>query len=124
MARVLLVEDDARVRRMLRETLLLEGHSVAEATDADRALAEQERAPADLVVTDIVMPGGNGIRLIVALKAKCPELPVFAVSGGGPGIEGAELLRAAGQAGADRVFSKPLDIDELLAAVAEVCGRH
>ncbi len=88
--RVLVVDDDAGVRYTLREILASEGLAVDEAADGAVALARLEAQPAALVVTDLRMPGMDGMALLRTLAAR---------PGGGTR---AELLLPASRSGGDR----------------------
>jgi PAS domain S-box-containing protein len=81
--RVLVVEDDPAVRRITVRVLARAGYDVLEAADASEALAlaEQEAAQLDLVLSDVVMPGRSGVELAVALRERWPALPVLLVTG-------------------------------------------
>jgi CheY-like chemotaxis protein len=120
--RILVIDDDPYVRSLLRRILELEGHEVAEAADGDAGAALFRSAPADLVITDIIMPSGDGALTIRQLRRDFPGLKVIAVSGGGE-IAGADTcLNVAARAGAQRTLSKPFKKDELLEAVTDVLG--
>ena len=97
---VLVVEDEASVRRLTRRTLEAAGFHVLEAEDGGQGLRLAQDAELDLVVTDIVMPGMSGIELAERLAASHPGVPVLFVSGyadeaaesRGAGAAGRELL--------------------------------
>lgn len=80
---VLLVEDEAQLRRLVGRLLSKDGHSVIAAADASEALAiASERArPVDILVTDVVMPGMSGIELAARLREQWPDLAVLYLSG-------------------------------------------
>jgi len=121
MTRILIVDDDEQVRSMLRLTLERAGFDVAEAADGLEAVRAHRRAPADLVITDIVMPEMEGIETIRELRRERPDLPIIAISGGGQ-IAPEGYLQVAGKIGAARTFTKPVDRGELLAAVRELAA--
>lgn len=83
MKSIIVVDDDAAVRRIASRILIEEGFSVLEASDGDEAirLAERLGASIGLVVTDIVMPRLNGIELLERLARIQPSLPVVLMSG-------------------------------------------
>ncbi|MFH1279260.1 MAG: response regulator [Candidatus Eisenbacteria bacterium] len=119
MARVLVVEDDPQVRMMLRMTLERAGCVVDEAEDGRVALRKHRQDPADLVITDIVMPEVEGIETIMELRRSSPALPIIAISGGGH--ESPEsYLTIAEKLGANRTFAKPVDREEMLEAVNDL----
>src|SRR5258705_3245907 len=83
MALILVVDDEDRIRRLLRSALEIEGHDVLEAREGDEALRLQRTTPAELVITDIVMPDKDGFEVISALRQEAPNLKIIAMSGGG-----------------------------------------
>lgn len=121
MATILLIDDDEAFRSMLRRVLQRVGHNVIEATEGGAALRALSGATVDLVITDIIMPGKEGVETIIALRRNHPGVKVFAMSGGGH--LGAEShLQMAQNFGAVRVFTKPIDNEELCVAVEDVLG--
>ncbi|HWP35189.1 MAG TPA: HD domain-containing phosphohydrolase [Thermodesulfobacteriota bacterium] len=78
--RVLVVDDEATVREVLCRNLLAGGHAVRAAASAAEALALLEQEPADLVLSDIMMPGTSGIELLRSLKARWPDTAVVMVT--------------------------------------------
>jgi len=121
MSKILVLEDDADMRELLREALEAAGHEVADAADGDAGLKLFKRSPADLVIADIFMPEKDGLDVIRELNAKFPEVKIIAISGGGR--LGAETyLLAASRMGADRVMGKPFEMHEIVDAVREVLG--
>ena len=123
MSRVLVVDDDPQILRMLQMWLEREGHEVFLAEDGHDALNIVDWAPdcIDLMITDIVMPEKEGLELIMELKRKVRPLPIIAISGGGD-LSSYSYLKMARMLKADRAFRKPLDMQELLTAVSELTG--
>jgi two-component system nitrogen regulation response regulator NtrX len=112
-ARVLVVDDEAAIRRSLAGILADEGYESALAEDGERALAAvRERAP-DLVLLDIAMPGRDGIEILEELRRSHPALPVVMMSGHGT----IETAVRATQLGAFDFVEKPLSLDKLLLTV-------
>jgi CheY-like chemotaxis protein len=119
MARVLVIDDDAAMRRMMARVLSGAGHQVREAADGDEGLAAFAAEGADLVVCDLVMPDREGIETIRELRRAAPQLPILAVSGGGfPSV----YLQSAVRLGASAALVKPFRAAELLDAVARLLG--
>jgi len=116
MAKILLVDDDADVRKTLKMLLQEADHDVDEAkdaTDATNAIALYGgRQGYDLVIIDVIMPGRSGIHLIAELKNSHPDLKVIAISGGGAERDLSEL-QTAGAFGADHILSKPISAEHL-----------
>jgi DNA-binding response OmpR family regulator len=117
--RLLLIEDDARLRATLAELLRQSGFEVDEAEEGEEGLRLHRRQPADLVITDLIMPGREGMETILELKRIEPEIKIIAMSGGGR-VRAAEYLPVAEAAGADRVLEKPFGIERLLELIREL----
>lgn len=119
MGRILLIDDDDSVRTMLRLTLTEFGHTVIEARDGVEGLAIFPPGGVDLVITDIVMPGKEGIEVIIELRRLHPQLKIMAISGGGR-VGPNDYLRIASYLGAAKVLAKPFSNQELLAVIDEL----
>jgi DNA-binding response OmpR family regulator len=118
MASILLIEDDEPLRQILALALVNAGHTVAEAADGNQGIERFREAPPDLVITDIVMPGREGIETIMALRREAPRLPIIAISGAANYAR--VYLGMAAKLGAQRILSKPFNTADLLAAINEV----
>lgn len=123
MARILIIDDNYDFRKFIREVLEKEGYEVTEAADGDEGLKVFREKGADLVITDIIMPGKEGIQTMVELRRDSPDVKIIAVSGGGfeeptTYLEGAELI-----GGALRSFTKPFQVGDLLKAIEELIGK-
>ena len=116
MPKVLVVDDEAPIRRLIRRTLERDGYEVEEAEDGAVALRRYRAAPADLVILDIFMPEKEGLE---TLRELGPEAKVIAISGGG---RAGNLLplRSAQTFGALRTLTKPFEPSALLASVSDV----
>ena len=107
---VLLVDDDAPIRRMLERTLAAEGYDVAAVADGGAALARVERSLPDLVVLDVAMPGLDGLAVTRRLRSKGLPVPILLLT-----ARDALAERVAGlDAGADDYLVKPFEVEELL----------
>ncbi len=113
MARVLVVDDDASLRRILEYNLAQEGYAVATAASGEDALERLEKATFELVVTDIKMPGMDGMDLLRRIKAESPETQVIVITAFGT----IEMAVEAMKAGAAEYITKPFNRDELRLAV-------
>lgn len=120
MTRILLVEDDPQVRSMMSETLTQEGYAVDEAINGKEAVAHFRETPADLVITDIIMPEQDGVETIHTLRREFPDVNIIAISGGSANIRGEYLLGTANALGAVKTFNKPVDMAELLNTIKEL----
>jgi len=120
MARVLVVDDEASVRDMVKAMIEPDGYNVIEAGNGAEAVDACRGASVDLIITDIVMPGKNGIDLIMAVKKDYPDVPVIAISGGG-GITGRfDYLEIAKLVGAKNILKKPFAMAELRLTVGDM----
>jgi len=116
MKRILIVEDEAGLRGLMCQALERCGYGVQGAGDGRAALALFQQQPADLVITDILMPEVEGLETIVSLRKQRPNLKIIAISGGGY-YAGHDYLPVAQALGAARTLSKPFTCEELEAAV-------
>jgi len=118
MARILIIDDEPQIRSMLRLMLERVGYEVAEAPDGIEGIRRYRENPADLIITDLIMPNKDGIGMIIDLKKEFPKVKIIAMSGGGVNRpEG--YLDGAKKLGAVRTLTKPIDRDEMLKAVKE-----
>ncbi len=116
---VLLVDDDAPIRRMLQRTLTAEGYAVAAVADGGAALAQVERSLPDVIVLDVAMPGLDGLAVTRRLRAKGLAVPILLLT-----ARDALHERVAGlDAGADDYLVKPFAFVEL-AARLRALGRR
>jgi CheY-like chemotaxis protein len=119
MESILVIDDEAQIRTMLRRVLETEGYEVMDAADGSKGISLYREHPTDLVLTDILMPNKEGLETITALKRDFPEVRILAMSGGGKvGLN--YCLDMAEAFGAARVYAKPFKIDRLLKDIGEL----
>ncbi len=119
MARVLLVEDDGLLRKSVHRILERAGHEVWETSGPKVALHMLDQVPVDLIITDLYMPGMNGLDLIQAVdRNRCAH--IIAMTGGGVSRGPGDLLEDARRAGAEWTIEKPFEAGELVSAVSSV----
>ncbi|EGY24419.1 response regulator [Desulfovibrio sp. A2] len=118
--RILVVDDDAVTLCFLEALLCSWGHEVATADNGRSCMSCQRVAPADVVITDIIMPEQDGLATIAQLRREFPGVKVIAMSGGTPVMDMESAIRTAHLMGADAVLPKPLDTDVLRGALSAV----
>jgi DNA-binding response OmpR family regulator len=114
MPMILIIDDEETIRVLLRSALQAEGYEVAEAVNGREGLERYRDRPADLVITDIVMPELNGLDMLLELTREFLYAKVIAISGAG---EQKNLLDVAKLLGARQTFQKPFSMPQLLSAV-------
>jgi CheY-like chemotaxis protein len=117
--RILVLDDNADVLESMRLLLASSGYEAVTSADAREALELQHRQPADLLITDIFMPGVDGLETIVAFRTRWPGLKIVAISGGGVRAK-RDYLSVAGEIGADVLMRKPVDPQHLLDTVRKL----
>ena len=117
---MLLVDDDAPIRRMLERTLTAEGYAVAAVADGGAALAQVERSLPDVIVLDVAMPGIDGLAVTRRLRAKGLAVPILLLTARDALHERVEGL----DAGADDYLVKPFEVEELTARVRALMRRN
>ena len=122
MQRILIIDDDEQVRDLLSEILGRAGYEVVTASNGAEGLRLYRAQPADLVITDLIMPEKEGMETIIALRKDFPKVRIIAVSGGGR--SGAiSYLPIAKSLGAARTVAKPFSKQEILDAVRDTLAN-
>lgn len=122
MGHILVIEDDPEVRSLLCALLTRAGHQVREAENGQQGIHSYRTHPADLIITDLFMPVKEGLETIIDLRREFPDLKIIAISGGNREGKG-NYLKAAQLCGASRIFHKPFDNADLLAAIDDLIGQ-
>ena len=115
---ILIIDDEAPIRSMLRLILEREGYQIIEAPDGIEGIRHYRDHPTDLIITDLIMPNKDGIGMIIELKKEFPDINIIAMSGGGLNKPDG-YLKGAKQLGAKYTLSKPIDREELLRVVKD-----
>ena len=119
MARILIIDDEPQIRSMLKLMLEREGYEVVEAPDGVEGIKVYRQNPADLIITDLIMPNKDGIGMIIDLKKEFPDVNIIAMSGGGLNKPDG-YLKGAKKLGAACTLTKPIDREEMLRAVKDI----
>ena len=121
MAKILIIDDEWPIRAALRRVLEGAGHEVVDAPNGEEGMRLYREHPADLVVTDILMPEKDGLEVVRELQRDFPQVTVIGISGVGRTGK-LDYLSYAKTFGATRIFSRPFDLKEFLEAVEESLG--
>ncbi len=120
MARILIIDDDDQVRKMLRLSLNAAGFDVVEAQDGKAAMKLFHQDPlVDLVITDLIMLQKEGIETMIEFRRDFPKVPIIAISGGGL-IDPNDYLVLAEKLGAQITLEKPFSRKDIIDAVNEL----
>ena len=132
MAKILIVDDEEHVRAALQQVLERAGYEVVVAATGNEGLEMMKKEGADLVITDVIMPGIDGIATARTIREKYRDTRIIVISGGGKtapdpyepdAISTRSYLASASKAGADRALTKPFDRDEILRVVEELLEK-
>ncbi|MFM7723629.1 MAG: sigma-54-dependent transcriptional regulator, partial [Bacteroidota bacterium] len=114
--RILITDDDRSIRRVIREILEMEGHSVEEAEDGEEALARLLQSSFDVLLCDIKMPKKDGLALLEAIQEKEISVETIVMSGHGS----IEMAVKALRLGAYDFIEKPLNLNRILVSIQHV----
>jgi DNA-binding response OmpR family regulator len=119
MSRILVIDDDRELAELLQEYLVPEGFAIDTAFDHSTGLAKALKAEDDLIVLDVMLPGGSGFELLKKLRAAGTKVPVILLTARGEAID-----RIVGlEIGADDYLPKPFDPRELVARIRAILRR-
>jgi CheY-like chemotaxis protein len=130
MAHVLVIDDDALILALLKSMLERAGHRITASENGRTGLQAFERDPADLVLTDILMPECEGLETITALRRLDRQVAIVVMSGGGASIrgsterEGPDYLQLAQGLGAWATLRKPFRSEQLLKSIDSCLARR
>jgi len=120
MANILVIDDDEDVRGLIRLFLEPDGHTILEAGNGEDGLRLHTQHPAEIIISDIFMPGKDGLQVIRTLAKS--GVRIIAISGGMK-FDNADFLNLARKLGASQALYKPFDQQQLRAAVAASLAR-
>ena len=132
MAKIMIVDDEEHVRAALKQVLERAGYEVVVAATGNEGLELMKHEGADLVITDVIMPGIDGITTARKIREKYRDTRIVVISGGGKtapepyepdAISTRSYLASASNAGADRALTKPFDRDEILRVVRDLLAE-
>ena len=117
MPRILIIDDNAAIRELLRLILEEEGYQVIEAADGAEGFQRYQADPTELVITDMKMPGMDGLELLQVLRRVVPTPVLMAISGDRDTLTQARRLTP-------HTFAKPLPLEQVLVTVRNLDLRH
>ena len=120
MSKILVADDDGLIRDLIAIALTDAGHEVRAVADGATALGDYKKHRPDLVIADLVMPGGEGISLIKAIRQEPGFCPILAISGA---IHADIFLPESVRLGADHALGKPIRPDDLVKTVSELLRK-
>lgn len=109
---VLIVEDDPAARKAITRILSRRGYAVSEAGTVADALCRARAKPPDWILLDLMLPDGNGLEVLRGARRDQLASSICVITGCA-----ADMLNEARRAGADHTFTKPLDVERLLAVL-------
>lgn len=118
--KVLIVEDEPDIRKLIRTAFELAGHRVTEASTGEEGLMMAAGGRPDLIILDVMLPGMSGGQVLERLQraADTSRIPVIVVTASGQAFD-----TLMWQVGPDNTFAKPFDTDDLVARAAEILGN-
>ena len=117
---ILVIDDDDRVRTLLKDILVYGGHQVIEAADGILGMKYLEEEKFDMVLTDLGMPAMNGWEVAKWVKSKIPQVPVGLITGWGTNLDEEKIK----ESGVDLVIGKPFQVKDILEAVNQYVVVH
>ncbi len=117
---ILVIDDEENIRELVRAVLENAGYEVLDAADGDIGLEVFRSNQVDLIITDLIMPGKEGIETISELRKQQSDLKIIAISGA---VDSSTYLHLAGQLGADETIAKPFHVNELVETVGRLLSQ-
>lgn len=121
---IVIADDVDGICHLMEHWLTDLGHQVFACASGNEVVKLLSLRPVDLVITDVLMPDGDGLEVIAALKKQQPVARVLAISGGGQYLPAMDCLKVARGIGAHAVLLKPFDRQQFLDAIAHVLPEH
>jgi len=119
-ARILVVDDEPNICQVLSAVLRKDGHEVEVSRDGEEALALLERAPVDLLITDVIMNNVSGVELLQRMQAASPQTPVVMMTAYGTIKSAVDAIKL----GAFDYLAKPFDMDQMKSVVRKALAQR
>ena len=120
MQKILIIDDDDQIRKMYELFLEGEGFAVLSAANGEEGLKTFWKNEVDLVITDLFMPGIDGLYVTSKIREVNENIPILGISGGPDPNNPNRSLSTTDQMGTIKVLKKPVELDELLENIKEV----
>lgn len=111
---IIVADDVQEIQDLVAHWLTVRGHTVACASTGEEALKLVRKKRFDLIITDVLMPDGDGLDMISHLKERGESVPILAISGGGKYMAATDCIKLARGMGAHAALLKPFDERQLL----------
>jgi DNA-binding NtrC family response regulator len=121
MARILIIDDEALIRDLLKKILEREGYEIVTAAGGEEGIKIHRENPAELIITDLIMPEKEGLETIMELRRDFKDVKIIAMSGGGK-IDSETHLQIIKTMGNIETLAKPFDRKELLKTIQKLLG--
>jgi len=118
--RILIVDDEPMIRRLLNQKLSKQGYSCEEASSSDGTLEKMRTFSADLILLDMKMPGGSGMELLADLKSIYPAVAVIMATA----MNETNLAIQCMRLGAEYYICKPFNLDEVAIDVGKTLEKN
>jgi len=120
---ILIVDDDPAIQVLFEQFLQGRGYSTSVVVDGMAALLAIEDRKPDLVITDIMMDGMDGLALVREIRKKFPKMPIIAISGGRRAMS-VNFESSAEKDGADEFMEKPVKLADLFQSIQRLLEEH
>lgn len=117
MARILVIDDDPQILKLYGKYLHREGHTIETASTGREGIRLLQESHYDVVITDIIMPDGDGFEVVMSLRKVLNRPKIIAVSGGSSRLNHEALLKTAEVMSVDLILTKPIDFEQLVQSV-------
>ena len=124
MATILVVDDEKEMRKYLQDLLENAGYEVITAKNGSVAIQLYKQNPADLVITDLLMPEKDGAETIIELRSGYPDVKIIIITGGGNNLKGEDHLELIESLNVNYSFTKPVDSNRLLFVINKLLINH
>ena len=119
MSRILIVDDEPEITRLLKGYLAAKGHEAHTALDGTEAIRKAGALRPDVVLLDLIMPGQSGIDVLKEIKAVDPGIAVIMMTA----VIDEQLVQIAIESGADAHFAKPFQLEEIMKTLHRIVNR-